>query len=444
MAQEKTTTQTVADESQGALANFSWDGGNSDSFFGIGGEAGEVASEDDTDVAQVMKEIGVDDEDEELEEVFKNQTGKPKAPTKKEAATAKAKQEPDGDDDEPTEPEFNFGGEGDDDEEEVNEDEPAKDKSKDAPAKPPKEKVKPGAEKQDSSFTDLVLDLKDRGILQHAEVNEGDEVDADGLYEHIDKEVESRVDETFEAFFEEMPEEGKALLKHLKAGGSTADFVSVFGNKSLNIQNFDAEDKKHREQVIAHYLRLTDGELDQDDINDRIEYLEENGKAKKMAEKYFDRIKAQEEQDKAELLQAQQDADKAKADSIKAFTKSLTNILEKTEEVKGFKFSGEDKKRLNKLILNPTIKVGKNKYIPEFNFKLGEILKAQTPEATQKLFLLAKLIDNDFDITDVKVKAKTEATREVKSRIAAAKKNVKPSSAGNFNNGKKALADFID
>lgn len=446
MAQEKSTTQTVADDQQGSLANFAWDdSGDGASFFGQGGEA--FAEEEDTDTNQVLKEIAGEDEDDDEEEVFKNPTGKPKAPTKKEAQTAKAKQEPEDENDEEDEDdaEFNFGDE-DDEEEEDDDDQDDKPKPKDKKStKPDTEKVKKGsASATESTFTDLALDLKDRGILQHVEINEGDEIDADKLYESIDQEVEARVDETFEAFFEEVPEEGKALLKHLKSGGSTTDFIRVYGNKSLNLQDFDSKDKKHREQVIAHYLRTTDPEADEEDITDRIEQLEESGRAAKTAEKYFERIQAQEERAKLELAERTKTAEKEKVENAKSFARFLTNTLDKTEEVKGFKFSSEDRKRLNSLILDPKIKVGKSKYIPEFNFKLGEILKAGTPEAAQKLFLLAKLVDTDFDMSDFKVKAKSEVTKEVKSRIKNAKRNVRPSSAGNHNNGKKALAEFID
>lgn len=446
MAQDKQTTQIASEEQQGSLAEFAWDEGTA-SFFGQGGD-NDFAEEDNTETSQVVKEITVEDDDEEVEEVFKNKTGKPKAPTKKEVATAKAKQEPEGDDeDEQDDTEFNFGDEDEDagGEDDEDEDDQPKDKSKDKSAKSGKEKIQKGAEAtEESSFTDLALDLKDRGIFQHVEIGEDDEVDGDKLYEFVDQEVEGRVDETFEAFFEGIGDEGKDLLKHLRAGGTTRDFVRVYGNSSLNIQDFDSKDKKHREQVIAHYIRTTDSEADEDDIAERIEQLEEGGKAEKMAEKYFQRIKAQEDRDKLELAERTKLAEKEKAENAKSFAKYLTNNLEKTEEVKGFKFSAEDRKVINRLLLDPKIKVGKNKYVPEFNFKLGEILKAATPEATQRLFLLAKLVDSDFDMSDFKTKAKTEVTKEVKSRIKNAKRNVRPSSAGNHNNGKRALAEFID
>lgn len=448
MAQDKQTTQLASEEQQGSLAEFAWDEGTA-SFFGQGGDS-SFAEEDNTEASQVVKEITVDDDDDEVEEVFQNKTGKPKAPTKKEAQTAKAKAEPEtDDDDEDDDADFSFGNEDDDDDEpsgdeDEDEENKPKDKSKDKPAKSGKEKVQKGAEANEELFTDFALDLKDRGIFQHVEIAEDDKIDSDKLYEFVDQEVEGRVDETFEAFFDGIGDEGKDLLKHLRAGGTTRDFVRVYGNTSLNIQDFDAKDKKNREQVIAHYIRTTDSEADEDDISERIEQLEESGKAEKMAEKYFQRIKAQEDRDKVELANRTKAEEQARIDNAKNLAKYLTSSLEKTDEVKGFKFSSEDKKHLNRLLLDPKIKVGKNKYVPEFNFKLGEILKAATPEATQRLFLLAKLVDTDFDMSDFKVKAKTEATREAKSRIKAAKRNVRPSSAGNHNNGKRALAEFID
>ena len=180
-----------------------------------------------------------------------------------------------------------------------------------------------------------------------------------------------------------------------------------------------------------------------EEIEDQIESYENSGRAKKLSERYFNRIQQEEEQERADLLKAQEDARAAKEKKIKAFNKEFSETLNKAEEFKGFKFSAEDKKVIANNILKPSVKVGNNQFIPKFNYQLGEILKAATPEAKQKLILLAKLVETDFDMSDYATKVKTEVVKQARGRLAQAKRGVRPSSSGNISSA-KTLADYID
>lgn len=435
MAQE-TQTQPAAQEQEGSLANFAFDNVDNAAFFGQGGDD----TEDEDETSEVIKAVTTEDDDEELEDVFKN-SGKPKAPSKEKAKTDKAKQEPEDEEIEVEDDEdWSFG----EDEKKPN---AAKEKPK---AKPEKAEQPTGksAEKEEETttisgdFADLALDLKDKGTFQFAKIAEGEEVDEDRLHSLIDEEVEGRVDETFEGFFEEMDDDGKAFLKFKRNGGHTADFLRIYAQPSLGIEAFDKENKDQVKKVIRHYLAVVKGEEDTEEIESQIEYLEENGRAKTTAEKYFNKIQEHEATERAALLAKQQQANESREEGIKAFNKDFKETLKATDEFKGFKFSAEDKKKLDDSVLKPTVKVGKNKFIPKFNYQLTEILRAGTPEARQKLLLLAKLVDSDFDMSDFATKVKSTVVKDAKSRLAQSRTgSVRPSSSGNHT-GKKSLADF--
>src|SRR5690606_12546908 len=100
-----------------------------------------------------------------------------------------------------------------------------------------------------------------------------------------------------------------------------------------------------------------------------------------------------------------------------------------------------DKKELTNYITRPTVKVGKNRFITQFQADLGKIFSGKE-DNKQSLLLLAKLVKTDFDIKDIVEKTKTKVTKEAKSKLQEARQAVKPASSVSPN--KKSLADFFN
>ena len=83
----------------------------------------------------------------------------------------------------------------------------------------------------------MISQLKDNGIFAALE----DEEFADGLSDEdlpdmIDKEVDARVEETMENFFDEMDDDGIAFLKFKKNGGKTSDFLNAYNKFNIIIE----------------------------------------------------------------------------------------------------------------------------------------------------------------------------------------------------------------
>lgn len=297
--------------------------------------------------------------------------------------------------------------------------------------------AKPG-ETDDKFYTTLASELKEKGIFQNVEIKEGEEIDEDKFFELQDSEIESRVEETFEAFFEELDDEGKAFLKHKKAGGSTQDFIQVYGS-SISIDGVNLEEDKDQDTVLTHYMRTVDA-MDEEEISDRIEWLKENGKKKAFAEKYLNKLKEIDTERKTALTERANQMSKQREESAKKFNEDLDKELNSTESVGSFNFSKVDKKGLLNYITKPTVKVGKNKYITEFQAELGEIFKGEG-ENKKKLLLLAKLVKTQFDVKDLIAETKTNVVKDAKSKLQQSRTGVRPSSSGGTN--KKSLSDFF-
>lgn len=325
-------------------------------------------------------------------------------------------------------------------EEDDNEEEEVEVEVKEGKKDKPKEKAKDAADvPEEKFFSTLAGEMKEKGIFQNIEIPKDKDLTEEEFFELQDAEIEARVEETFQEFFTELDEDGKEFLKFKRNGGKTSDFLATY-SIGFNIEEFDEADEAQRTKVISHYLSTVE-KLDADEIADKMAWLKEGGKEKTTAAKYFTKIKEQEQTQRANLLKAEEDAATARAETAKKFNTELKDVLNKTEAVGSFQITKVEQKELDSYITKPTVKVGKNRYVPSFNADIAKIFKADTPETKQKLILLAKLVKTDFDVKDLITTVETTVTKKAKSKLMEAKQGTKVSSSGI--QSKKALGDFF-
>lgn len=283
-------------------------------------------------------------------------------------------------------------------------------------------------------YETLTKRMQEKSIFQNVEIPEGEELTEDKFIEYHDQEIESRVEEALEGFLEELDEDGKAFLKFKKDGGNTKDFLATY-QKSQSIPEGDLEEEAYQEQINRYYYREVEG-LDEADVQDRIEWLKDSGKLKKYAEKHDAKAKELDKLAKEKLKEQAKANAEAQKKNQEAFVNGVTKALEEVDEVGDFVFDKKTKARLKTFITKPNVKVGKNQYVTGMQVKLQETLK--NPE---KMLLLAKLLESDFDVSEVATKAKTQTTKKVKTDIQRSK-TVRPSTSGKT--GKtRSLADFF-
>jgi len=412
-----------------------------DSFFGIP----QTTKEDKTSVNKVVNEVkgkksplDKDDEDDDNGEA---------TPLNKDTKKGKEKKKED-EEVEEEEPEFNFG----DDKEEV-----VEDKDKDTKPKDKKDKVKnkesenkeekegkdevdtESNEEDDSKFyTTLAKELKEKNVFTNVEIPDKD-LTYEEFIELQDAEVEARVDESFESFFEELDEDGKAFLKFKKDGGKTSDFLNMRTN-NINLDSFDEDSDKQQESIIRFYLANVDGK-DEEDIESNLQWLKDGGKIKATAKKYYNTLKKVDKDSKEAIVKQQAAAAETREKSIKEFNTSVKKIISSSDKIGAFPINKAEQKVLTDFITNPTAKVGKNSFIPEFNVKLNKLLNPKNEEDIKKLVVLAKLLRNDFDVSDITLAKTTEKAKEVRETLKEAKTGLrKVASSGDT---RKSLAEFF-
>ena len=354
--------------------------------------------------------------------------------------------------------------EGQDEEEEEEEDEPevtkvrAKDKGKevdpddeeepsDTKAKGKKDtkevtaKDKGEESSDDEFFTELTKEFQNKKFFANVEIPE--KVTEEEFFELAEKELEAREEENIQAFIEELNADQDAadFIAFKKNGGKTADFFNVYAT-GLDLTSFDDSNEKQVEAIIRYYSENVLG-LDAEDTEDKVSTLKEKGKHKTTAASWFAKLKEADAKVKERLLKDQEDAAKQKKANAKAFREDFEKTLKSVDEVGVFTVSKEEKKKLTSFLTEPTEKVGKDKYVPQFHTALHKVLNPKTEEDKKNLVILAKLLFNNFKVEgEVIKKAKDQVITKTKSRLAEIKRGGKVTqSSGGASATGSALVD---
>lgn len=411
---------------------------------GVKGKAGATIDDADDDDDEGEK-TNLDDEKNQDKEEDKddNNNDEPVKPKKQEVKKVEPKKEEKKEDKKDTkkkqeddEDDIDNEGENDDDEDE----EFFGNKKEDTKSKKEKSSPKKEVEDQDDEdfYTTLALEEKEKGILEHVEIPKDKKLTEEEYLELRDEEIEARVGEVIEAAKDKLGDDGIALLKAVQKGATVKDFVDAYYGSGIDYDKFDATDEAQRDTLIRFYVTNHENLDSPEDIEDRIQSIKDSGKAEAKAEQWAAKLKKIEDNAKKEFNDAVEAQAKEKAEKKKKFNEAIINTANKVDEVNGFPIN----KKVGALLTKPTVKVGKNTYVPAFHTKLSEILNPKNEEARKKLLLLGTLIDNDFNFSALVPKAETKVISRAKNLLQRSKTgSVKASTAGTY--ASKVLADVF-
>ena len=283
-------------------------------------------------------------------------------------------------------------------------------------------------------YEDVYKDLKEAGIFKHVELEDGEELDADRLYELQQEEIEAEVTSRLDAWAsQELDEDAKAFIKFKIQGGDTSEFFKTYQNTS-EITLGDIEDEDYQDNLIRYQLQKEG--WDKDEIEDRLEFLTESNKKSKFAERYHDRlIKEQEKEKQALVKQAEEQKIRAKQQE-EQFRVSIKDTLDTNKEINGIKFTDKDKGNLINFLTKKE-KLEDGRVITGFQKKLSESFNDP-----KKIALLAKILNDDFDFSSFEKSAITKKTKEIKRNIEQ-RQSMRPTGSGS-SSGANSLASLFD
>lgn len=286
-------------------------------------------------------------------------------------------------------------------------------------------------ERDEEFFKVLADELKESGVFANVEI--GDDVSEERFVELQDEEIESRVNETFEAFFEELDQDGKEFLKFKKAGGSTREFFNVL-KKQSDVPKGDMNEVAHQKAFLKYYYQAYEN-MDMEDIDGHLELLEDGGRLGKYAKRFNEKVERLQAEEKKDTRARVENAEKLRDSDRDDYQKKLKDKLESIETIGVFPVTLKDKRELYPYITKPVQKVGKNSYITQFQADMNSVGKD-----FEKLILMAKLVRQDFDIGDIERKVETKKVSRIKEKLSKQRKHRRPGAGGG---GAKSLSDFF-
>jgi hypothetical protein len=296
------------------------------------------------------------------------------------------------------------------------------------------DKTKKESTTDNTFYEDVYKDLKEAGIFKHVELEDGEELDADRLYELQQEEIEAEVTSRLDAWAsQELDEDAKAFIKFKIQGGDTSEFFKTYQNTS-EITLGDIEDEDYQDNLIRYQLQKEG--WDKDEIEDRLEFLTESNKKSKFAERYHDRlIKEQEKEKQALVKQVEEQKIRAKQQE-EQFRASIKDTLDTNKEINGIKFTDKDKGNLINFLTKKE-KLEDGRVITGFQKKLSESFNDP-----KKIALLAKILNDDFDFSSFEKSAITKKTKEIKRNIEQ-RQSMRPTGSGS-SSGANSLASLFD
>lgn len=286
---------------------------------------------------------------------------------------------------------------------------------------------------QGKYWNDVYADFKENGLFNHVEIEEGEELDAEKLFELQNQEYQAEVQARLQSWAQnDLDEDAQAFIKFKTQGGRTEDFFKTY-QSTYELPQGDVEDEAYQDKVIRYQLKREG--WDADEIEDRLEYLTTSKKKKSVAKRYNSKLEKNIEEEKQALIEQVEAQKKAAQKQEEAFKTTLKDTLGATKEVKGFKITAKDQTNLYNLLTRKQYKTESGTQITGFQKKIGEAF--QDPE---KMILLAKIIDSDFDMSGFEKKAETRTTRKIKSRLEQ-HKSTSTNSGSSLGGG--SIADFF-
>ena len=286
----------------------------------------------------------------------------------------------------------------------------------------------------------ILNSLKEKGYINY-ELEEGEELTDELAEQLLDEGFEDTIEEAVNNKLQELPEDGKNFIKFALKGGNLKDYIKTLSNvvNSGLTSDLDIEEESNQELVVKQIL-LSEGE-DIETVKAQIDFLKDSKRLKVFAEKKFDKWKSDNAEIEAEMLEQQKIANKAAKEALLENKKETLKYVTENEEVKGLKFTKEDRKVLPSYINDRTVKLQNGTTITEMQKELYYDIP-KNKEAFMQLAMLLKNRNTDgtFNFDSIKTATTTKVVKAVKENVRRSNVN---SQKNQNSNRQQSLADMF-
>jgi len=309
-----------------------------------------------------------------------------------------------------------------DDEEE--EDEPADDVDDDTPPAPAKKPTPNPLDNEDEPINDDDDDEDDdinyfevfgKGLVKagllDAEDADNQEWTEESFLNKMSETIEKRAWDTLEELATETyGEAGVKLVEDIFINKvPIQQYLQMFNNEQI-VDNVDLSNEVNQERVVRLYLAKTG--MDEDEIEDQLTFAKDNDRLSSYAQKYHGKLVERMQQERAALAQdnAQriQEAQQKEQQRQQQYASVLEESIKKGE-IEGYPINETAASDLFDFVLSKPHVLPNGQRITDFEYKLATMRQ----EDPSKFLAIARLVQNDLDLTPIKRKGVTEETNSI-------------------------------
>jgi len=187
------------------------------------------------------------------------------------------------------------------------------------------------------------------------------------------------------------------------------EYLTMFRNEEV-VANIDLDNEMNQERVVRLYLAKTG--MEEEEIEDQIAYAKDNERLNSYAKKYHGKLLERMEYERQSM--AEESAARVQAAQQKEQERQelYAGVLEKSIKdgsIEGYPINENSAGELFDFVLAKSVQLPNGQKISEFEYKLA-LMRQEDPS---KFLAVARLVQNDLDLTPIKKKGVSEETNSI-------------------------------
>ena len=297
-----------------------------------------------------------------------------------------------------------------------------------APSDEPDDEPEPLEEEEEDDdinyFATFGKGLIKAGMLELEEGEDPEQVEwtEQTFLDKMEQTIEKKAWDTLESIaMETYGEAGVKLVEDLFINKVPVnEYLTMFRNEEI-VSNINLENEGNQERVLRLYLAKTG--MEEEEIEDQIAYAKDNDRLAAYAKKYHGKLLERMELERQTM--AEESAARVQAAQQKEQERQQTyaSVLEKSIKegsIEGYPINENSAGELFDFVLSKSVQLPNGQRISEFEYKLATMRQ----EDPSKFLAVARLVQNNLDLTPIKKKGVSEETNSIFNELRT--KNKKP------------------
>jgi len=286
-----------------------------------------------------------------------------------------------------------------------------------APADEPADELEPLEDDEEEDdinyFETFGKGLIKAGMLELEEGEDAEQLEwtEETFLTKMEQTIEKKAWDTLESIaMETYGEAGVKLVEDLFINKVPVnEYLTMFRNEEI-VSNINLEDEGNQERVLRLYLAKTG--MEDEEIEDQVAYAKDNDRLSAYAKKYHGKLLERMEMERQSI--AQESAARVQAVQQKEQERQQTyaSVLEKSIKegsIEGYPITESSAGELFDFVLSKSVQLPNGQRISEFEYKLATMRQ----EDPSKFLAVARLVQNNLDLTPIKKKGVSEETNSI-------------------------------